>query len=54
MDSASLHPQLSLPPAYSLEALGSTPRPALETTSPCGKAPLRQGELTPSLSAIVS
>lgn len=53
MDSASLHPQLSLPPAYSLEALGSTPRPALETTSPRGKAPLQQGELTPSLSAIV-
>ena len=54
MDSASLHPQLSLPPAYSLEALGSTPRPALETTSPRGKAPLQQGELTPSLSAIVA
>nr|WP_314661838.1 hypothetical protein [uncultured Porphyromonas sp.] len=53
MTSASLRPQLSLPPVYSLEALGSTPRPALETTSPCGKAPLRQGELAPSLSAIV-
>lgn len=51
MASASLHPQLSLPPAYSLETLGSTPRPALETTSPHGKAPLRQGELAPSLSA---
>ena len=53
MASASLHTQLSLPPAYSLEALGSTPRPALETTSPRGKAPLRQGELAPNLSAIV-
>ncbi|WP_455109044.1 hypothetical protein [Porphyromonas sp.] len=51
MASTSLHSQLSLPPAYSLEALGSTPRPALETTSPHGKAPLRQGELAPSLSA---
>ncbi len=51
MASASLHPQLSLPPAYSLEALGSTPRPAIETTSPRGKATLRQGELAPSLAA---
>lgn len=52
MASASLRPQLSLPPAYSLEALGSTPRPALEATSPHGKATLRQGELAPSLSTI--
>ena len=51
MASASLHPQLSLLLAYSLEALGSPPRPALETTSPRGKATLRQGELAPSLSA---
>ena len=51
MASASLRPQLSLPLAYSLEALGSTPRPALETTSPRGKTTLRQGELAPSLAA---
>ena len=53
MASASLRPQLSLPLAYSLEALGSTSRPALETTSPHGKAPLRQGELAPSHSTIL-